>query len=68
MARVKNCVEKAEQVEIREGYDLTVSQGQEIYEAYKTDVSRMMYAAFKFGYLQGQKATTAEMKKTATSC
>ncbi len=63
MSRVKNCVKKADQVKINEYYDMTVENLQEIRDAYKNQLPSMLYAAFRFGYLQGQKAQRAEEKK-----
>ena len=68
MARVKNVVEKAKGMigRIPGGYDLSMSQLTELYEQSPNWVS-LIGNSFRFGYMQGVKATKAEarMKKKA---
>lgn len=65
MARVKNVIEKAGSMsgKIPSGYQLDASQIVELYEAFSFDWFRLIVNSFRFGYLQGMKATKAEMKR-----
>ncbi|MGI6068918.1 MAG: hypothetical protein ACOYBE_00630 [Blautia sp.] len=67
MARVKNVIKKAESMsgKIPSGYQLDVSQIVELYEAFSFGWFSLIVNSFRFGYLQGMKATKAEMKRGA---
>lgn len=65
MARVKNVVEKAESMmgKIPSGYQMSMSQIIELYNAFSNDQASLIINSFRFGYMQGMKAAKAEMKK-----
>ena len=65
MARVKNVVEKAESMmgKIPNGYQMSISQVVEFYDAFSNDWFSLIINSFQFGYMQGMKAAKAEMKK-----
>lgn len=65
MARVKNVVEKAESMmgKIPSGYQMSMSQIIELYNAFSNDQVSLIINSFQFGYMQGMKAAKAEMKK-----
>lgn len=64
MARIKNVLEKAESMigKINPRYDISVLQVAEIHQE-SGDWYRAITNAFRIGYMQGVKATKAEMKK-----
>lgn len=64
MARVKNTMWLIEKSigKIRPGYDMRVSNLQDILEESK-DPYDLIVNGFRFGYMQGMKAAKAEMKR-----
>lgn len=64
MARVKNVVEKAESMlgKIPERYTLSCGQMIELYEK-SGDWFHIITNSFRFGYMQGVKATKAEASR-----
>ena len=55
-------VNKAEG-KISDGYDMHTKNMLDIYNASNGDRCRMIFNAFRFGYMQGMKAAKAEMRK-----
>ncbi len=62
---MKNVIELASKTRkcIDSKYDLRFETMNEIRNAYKDDIFNLIVCAFSFGYLQGGKATKAEIKK-----
>lgn len=62
---MKNVIELASKSRkcINSKYDLRFETMNEIRNAYKDDIFNLIVCAFSFGYLQGEKATKAEIKK-----
>ena len=62
---MKNVIELASKSRkcINSKYDLRFETINEIRNAYKDDIFNLIVCAFSFGYLQGRKATKAEIEK-----
>lgn len=62
---MKNAVEKAKKARemIDTRYNLRLETITELRNAYKDDVFNLIACSFSLGYLQGAKATKAEMKR-----
>lgn len=62
MGRVRSVYRAIESVEIPTGYDLDLGHLEELIQ-HTHDQARMIGDAFRFGYLQGQKAAKAAERK-----
>ena len=62
MSRVRSVYRAIESVEIPTGYDLDLGQLEELIQ-HTHDQACMIGDAFRFGYLQGQKAAKAAERK-----
>jgi hypothetical protein len=62
MGRVRSVYRAIESVEIPTGYDLDLGHLEELVQ-HTHDQARMIGDAFRFGYLQGQKAAKAAERK-----
>lgn len=62
MGRVRSVYRAIESVEIPTGYDLDLGHLEELVQ-HTHDQVRMISDAFRFGYLQGQKAAKAAERK-----
>lgn len=62
MGRVKSIYKAIEGVEVPAGYDLDLGHLEELVQ-HTSDWMSVIGAAFRFGYLQGQKAAKAAERK-----
>jgi hypothetical protein len=62
MGRVRSVYRAIDGVEVPVGYDLDLGHLEEIFQ-HTHDQARMIGDAFRFGYLQGQKAVKAAERK-----